>query len=135
MGARFSAIQTAPGAQPASCTMGIGSFPGVESSRGVTLTPRPLLVPRSKKQSRPIPLLSLRAFAAYKQGETYLHSVDRIKYKGPVGHLFLRAFLPLPTFASLSMLKTALTLHFWLVMDTKSYTPQPTPSGGDSPPT
>jgi hypothetical protein len=28
--------------------MGTGSFPGVRSDRGVTLTPHPLLVPRSK---------------------------------------------------------------------------------------
>jgi hypothetical protein len=32
--------------------MGPGSFPRVESGRGVTLTPHPLLVPRFKKQSR-----------------------------------------------------------------------------------
>jgi hypothetical protein len=51
--------------------MGTGSFPGVESGQGVMLTPHPLLVPRSKKQSRAIPLLSLRAFVAYKKGETY----------------------------------------------------------------
>ena len=45
-GARFSApVQTSPGAHPASCTMGTGSFPGVKSGRGVTLTPHPLLVP------------------------------------------------------------------------------------------
>ena len=46
--ARFSApVQTGPGAHPASCTMGTGSFPGVNSGRGVTLTPHPILVPRS----------------------------------------------------------------------------------------
>jgi hypothetical protein len=40
--ARFSApFQTDPGAHPASCTMGTVSFPGVESGRGVTLTPHP----------------------------------------------------------------------------------------------
>jgi hypothetical protein len=40
--ARFSApVQTGPGAHPASCTMGTGSFPGVEGCRGVTLTPHP----------------------------------------------------------------------------------------------
>jgi hypothetical protein len=51
LGARFSApVQTGPGAHPASCTMGTGSFPGVESGRGVTLTPHPLLVPRSKSR-------------------------------------------------------------------------------------
>jgi hypothetical protein len=52
--------------------MGTRSFPGVESGRGVTLTPHPLLVPRSKRQSRAIPLLSVRAFVACKKGETYL---------------------------------------------------------------
>jgi hypothetical protein len=72
-GARFTApIQTRPGAHPASCTMGNGSFPGVESGRGVKLT----LTPSSaevQKQSRAIPLLSLRASVACKKGETYLH--------------------------------------------------------------
>jgi hypothetical protein len=53
------------GGHPASYTMGTGYFPGLESDRGVTLTP-PL------KQSRAIPLLSLRAFVACKKGETYL---------------------------------------------------------------
>jgi hypothetical protein len=43
-------VQTGPGAHPASCKMGIGSFPGVESGRGVTLTPHPLLVPRSENR-------------------------------------------------------------------------------------
>jgi hypothetical protein len=40
-------------------------------SRGVLLTPHPLLVPTSKN-STPIPLLSLRAFVAYEKGENYL---------------------------------------------------------------
>jgi hypothetical protein len=39
-----------PWAHPATCTMNTGSFPGVESIRGVTLTPHPLLVPRSKNR-------------------------------------------------------------------------------------
>jgi hypothetical protein len=51
VGARFFAhVQTGPGAHPASCTMGTGSVPGVERGRGVTLTPHPLLVPRSKNR-------------------------------------------------------------------------------------
>ena len=42
VGARFSApVPTGPGAHPTSCTMGTGSFPGVKSGRGVTLTPHP----------------------------------------------------------------------------------------------
>ena len=50
VGARFSApVQTGPGPHPASCTMGTGSFLGVKSSRGVTLTPHPLLMPWSKR--------------------------------------------------------------------------------------
>ena len=47
-GARFSApVQTGPVSHPASCTMGTWSFPGVKSSRGVTLISHPLLVPWS----------------------------------------------------------------------------------------
>ena len=60
-GVRFYApVQTGPGARPVSCTMGTGSFPGVKSGRGVTLTPHPLLVPWSWK-SRAILLLPLWA--------------------------------------------------------------------------
>ena len=60
-GARFSApVQTGSGAHPASCTMGTGSFPGVKSGRGVTLTPHPLLC-RGQEKSKAIPLLSLWA--------------------------------------------------------------------------
>ena len=47
-GARFSApVRTRPGAHPASCTMGTGSFLGVKSGQGVTLIPHLLLVPWS----------------------------------------------------------------------------------------
>ena len=53
-------VQTGPGAHPASCTMGTGSFPGVKSGRGVRLTPHSLLAPWSTK-SRAIPLLPLWA--------------------------------------------------------------------------
>jgi len=48
-GARFFApVQTGPEAHPASCTTGTGSFLRVRCGRDVTLTPDPLLVPRSK---------------------------------------------------------------------------------------
>ena len=40
-------VQTGPGAHPASCTMGTGSFPRVKSGRGVKLTPHPILGPWS----------------------------------------------------------------------------------------
>ena len=59
VGARFSSpVQTGPGAHQASFTMGTRSFPGVKSGQGVTLTPHPLPVPRSRK-GRAIPLLPL----------------------------------------------------------------------------
>jgi len=40
-------VKTGPGAHPASCTMGTGSFPGVKSGWGVTLAPHSLLEPWS----------------------------------------------------------------------------------------
>jgi len=58
---RLSApVQTGPGAHPASCTVDTGSFPGVKSGRGVTLTPHSLLIPWSRK-GRAIPLRPLWA--------------------------------------------------------------------------
>jgi len=59
-GRDFSPVQTGPGAHPASCKMGTGSFPGVKCGRGVLLTTHPLLVPRSWK-SRVILLPTLWA--------------------------------------------------------------------------
>jgi hypothetical protein len=59
----FAPVQTGPGTHPASCTMGIMSFPGVKSSWGVTLAPHPLLVLWSWK-SRAIPLLPLWSHTA-----------------------------------------------------------------------
>ena len=44
LGSEFPApLQTGPGAHPASCTMGTGSFPGVKCGRGVLLTAHPRL--------------------------------------------------------------------------------------------
>jgi hypothetical protein len=56
VGARFFAhVQTGPGAHPASCTMGTGSFPGVKRpGRGADHLP-PSKVPRSR-ECRAIPL-------------------------------------------------------------------------------
>jgi len=51
MGARFSTpIQTAPGAYPASYTMGIGSFLGGNVAREWRLATHPHPVPRLKKE-------------------------------------------------------------------------------------
>ena len=57
-GRDFPLVQTGPGALPAFCKMGTGSFPGVKCGRGVLLTTHPLLVLRSWK-SRSIPLPTL----------------------------------------------------------------------------
>ena len=58
LGRVFPSVQTGPEAHPASCTMGTGSFPGVNYGRAVLLTPHPLLVPWSWK-GRAIPLPTL----------------------------------------------------------------------------
>jgi len=72
IGARFSApVQTGPGAHPASCTMGTGSFPGLKSGRDVTPTPHRLLVPWSRK-SRAIPLLLYGPYGLYRASVTVL---------------------------------------------------------------
>ena len=75
-GARFFAVQTGPGAHPASCKMGTGSFPGVKYDRGVLLTTHPLLVPRSWK-SRAIPLPTLWATTGLVMGTLYLFYLIR----------------------------------------------------------
>ena len=47
----FAPVKTGPGAHPASCTMGTGSFPGVKRpGRGVALTTHPQVAPRLKKE-------------------------------------------------------------------------------------
>ena len=74
--------ETCPGAHPASCTMGTGSFLGVKCGRGVLLTTHPLLVPRSWKR-RAIPLPTLWAHRACKgitlplYGANFWKSFDR----------------------------------------------------------
>ena len=53
VGARLSApVQTGPEAHPASCTKGTGSFRSVSCGWGVTLSPQPFLVPKSKTEQR-----------------------------------------------------------------------------------
>ena len=43
----FPTVHTVPGAHPTPCTMGTGSFPGVNYGGGVLLTTHPFLVPPS----------------------------------------------------------------------------------------
>ena len=83
VGARFSApVQTGPGAHPASCTMGTGSFPRLKSGRGVTLAPHPLLAPWSWKGTATplLPLWAVRlvqSLSACKRGALYLTYSNR----------------------------------------------------------
>ena len=74
MGRDFPPVQTGPGAHPASCTMGNGSFPGVKYGLGVLLTTLPLLVPRSWK-SEAIPRPTLWATTGPVTGTLYLFSL------------------------------------------------------------
>ena len=71
VGRDFPPVQTDPGAHPASCTMGTGSFPGIKYSRGVLLAIHLLLVQRSLK-SRAIPLPTLWATTGPVTGTLYL---------------------------------------------------------------
>jgi len=102
-GARFSEpVQTGPGAHPASCTMGTGSFPRIKSGRGVTLTPHPLLVPWSRK-SRAISLFPLSAVQCLYKGALYLylftlHSKENIKVTRPHSY-FLPSINTYPLFS------------------------------------
>ena len=58
LGRDFPPVQTDPGAHPASCKMGTGSFPGANCGRNVLLTTYPFLVPRSwKSTAMPLPTL------------------------------------------------------------------------------
>ena len=67
-GARFSApVQTGPGAQPASCTVGTESFPGIKRP-GRGADPHPHLQFRGLKNGRATPLPTLRALVAYEGG-------------------------------------------------------------------
>ena len=59
------------------CTMGTGSFPGVEAAGAWGWPPTPHLECRGPRKSTAIPLLTLRAFVAYKKGEN-LPSLNRI---------------------------------------------------------
>jgi hypothetical protein len=82
VGARFSApVQTGLEAHSASCTMGTRSFLGVRCSRGVTLTPHPLLVPRSKTEWSYTSTLP-KGFRGQWKGETYLltNKMHYVKY-------------------------------------------------------
>jgi hypothetical protein len=55
--------------------MGTWFFPGVESGRGVTLTPHPLLMPRSKNR---VELYLYSTFVVYEKGETYLPKIRQL---------------------------------------------------------
>ena len=59
-GRDFKLVQTGPGAHPASCKMGTGSFPELKCGLGVLLNTHTLLVPRSWK-SRTITLPTIWA--------------------------------------------------------------------------
>jgi hypothetical protein len=112
-GARFSApVQTGPGAHPASCKMGTGSFPRVKSGRDVTLTPHPLLVPWSRK-STAIPLLPL--WAVWPVQSLSACTVELYLYSpyGPYG--LYRASVPVQGCTLPLLLRTDL-LSFWFVI-------------------
>ena len=89
MGRGFPLVQTGPGAHPASCTMGTGSFPWVKYGRGLLLTTNPLLVPWSWK-SRAISLPTLRATTGPVTG-TLLLGLSAVSVIPPLPHILAHA--------------------------------------------
>jgi len=77
--------------------MGTGTFPGVKSGRGVTLTPDPLLVPWSRKD-RVIPLLPLWAVRPVQYSYTSTSPIGRTACTEPQ-YLYSRAIPLLPLLA------------------------------------
>ena len=70
----FAPVQTGPGAHPAPCTMGTGSFPGVKYGRGVTLIATPSTAEVKKSTAVPLFLSALMADCRVKF-MLYLHPV------------------------------------------------------------
>jgi hypothetical protein len=81
VGRDFPPVQTGPGAHPAACTMGTGSFPGVKYSGACTT--QPLLVPWSW-QSRAIHLPTLCATTGPVTGTLYLQGIEPRFFDSPV---------------------------------------------------
>jgi hypothetical protein len=71
-GARFSApVQTGPGADPASCTMATGSFPGGRKWPGSDADSLTLSSAEVWKQSSAVPLLLVASWAVKREKPTY----------------------------------------------------------------
>ena len=88
--------------------MGPGSFPGVKSGRGVTLTPHPLLVPWSWK-SRAIPLLPVWAVRPVQS----LSACARVHFTFTfqAGYLRSHLFLLIPSQISAAISQQEKVLH------------------------
>ena len=97
----FCTCPDRPWAHPASCSMGTGSFPGVKSGRGGTLTPHPLLLPWSRK-STAIPLLPLWAVLPVQS----LSACTRVHFT--ISPYYMKVCVKLHVLTSMSQLDTTL---------------------------
>ena len=99
MGRDFLPVQTGPGAHPASCTMGTGSFPGVKCGRGVLLTTHSLLALRSwKSRAISLPIIwvttgpvtgTLYLFMSFKKIIVIIRSLVSPTHAGRLTHVLL----------------------------------------------
>jgi len=111
VGTRFSALQTGPGALPASSKMGNGSFPGVKCGRGVLLTTHTLLVPRSWK-SRAIPLHTLWGHTGPVTGSLYLtFTVSSTDKRKTHTHTHIHLYL--------CFTKQHIMMYYWINLNTE----------------
>jgi hypothetical protein len=126
VGAGFSApVQTGLEAHTSSCTMGTGSFPRVRCSRGVTLTPHPLLVRRSKIEysySSTLP----KGFCGLWKGETYPTYKYYFGYKiGTVAEFFrIKSVISCHMVLCCTNSRSA-TAHYYIVAVWTTSTPPP----------
>jgi hypothetical protein len=81
----------APVVHLASCTMGTGSFSGVKSGRGVTLTPHPLLV-QSYTSTPPMGCTACTEPECLYKGDLYLYIQCIILFRVPVTHFHLTVY-------------------------------------------
>jgi len=111
VGTRFSARPDRPWGSPSLLYNRYRVFLGDRGGRGVGLTPHPHLECRVPRKSSAIPLLTLRAFVAYKKGENLPYiSLLQHPFKLPAGLLFDFLLCEIPT-ASLNIWCQRLLKH------------------------
>ena len=114
VGTRFSARPDRPWDPPSLLYNGYRVFPGGRGGRGVGLTPPPThLVCRGPRQSRAIPLLTLRAFVANKNGKNLPAYLFLLNYHANILPYFIHN---LPSPRTVPLIRTKHTAQITVVV-------------------